>query len=528
MTGKNAIGFSLSSKSERTFQTFNPITGDLNPTHFFEATIEEVDAALVLAQEAFLQLKKISLEKRASFLLEIANEIAKLDDELIQMYCLESGLSEQRALTERSRTIFQLNSFSKEIINGDWIKASIDEADAATFPPKPDLRKMMVGLGPVVVFGASNFPLAYSTAGGDTASAFAAGCPVIVKSHPMHAGTGELVAEAISRAAKKTEMPDGVFSNLNAQGFEIGQYLVQHPGVQAVGFTGSLKGGRALFDLANQREFPIPVFAEMGSVNPIVILPQILSEDLDLISSQITTSITNDAGQFCTKPGVIVISRSASSDEFVNELKKKVVKQISLPMLNSAIFDRFEERKKEVLSSNFLSFSESDLLIENNIGRQTVVVVDAKQYLKQHLLQQEVFGPLSIVVLCDDLIQLNSIVDSFEGQLTISFFGTDSEMLANKNLVQIASRKAGRVIFNGVPTGVTVCPSMNHGGPYPATTDARFTAVGIDSMQRFLRPVTFQNCHQEMLPIELKDKNSLRIPRRINGEWTRRDVHKKA
>jgi NADP-dependent aldehyde dehydrogenase len=528
MTGKNTIGFNLSSSSERTFQTFNPVTGDSNPTFFFEATFEEADVAVLLAQKAFLLLKNISLDKRASFLEEIAVQITELGNELIQMYCLESGLSEQRAITERSRTIFQLNSFAKEILNGNWIKASIDEADSSSTPIKPDLRKMMIGLGPVVVFGASNFPLAYSTAGGDTASALAAGCPVIVKSHPMHAGTGELVAQAITRAAKKTEMPDGIFSNLNAQGFEIGRYLVQHAGVKAVGFTGSLKGGRALFDLANHREFPIPVFAEMGSVNPIVILPQILPEKLDLITSQLATSITNDAGQFCTKPGIVITVKSEFTNQFVSELKHKVNEQVSFSMLNPSILERFEERKKEILSCDIHNFSETEKLSGNNIGRQTIVVVDTKQFLSQQKLHDEVFGPLSIVVLCDDLEGLNGVISSFDGQLTMSIFGTDAEIFANKNLVQQATEKVGRVIFNGVPTGVTVGPSMNHGGPYPATTDARFTAVGIDAMQRFLRPVTFQNCPPEMLPAELRNMNSLCIPRRINGEWTRKDVHKKA
>ena len=527
MTGKNTIGFNLSSDSKSTFQTFNPVTGNSNPTVFFEATFEEVNEAVSLAQNAFVQLKSISIEKRASFLIEIAQEINQLGDELIQMYCLESGLSEQRAITERSRTIFQLNSFAKEILNGDCMKASIDEADSTSTPIKPDLRKMMIGLGPVVVFGASNFPLAYSTAGGDTASALAAGCPVIVKSHPMHAGTGELVAQAITRAAKKTEMPNGIFSNLNAQGFEIGRYLVQHAGVRAVGFTGSLKGGRALFDLANQREFPIPVFAEMGSVNPIVIFPQILSEKLAKIASQLATSITNDAGQFCTKPGIVITTNSGFANQFVNELKLKVNEQVSFSMLNPSILERFEERKKQILSCDNLNFFETEKLSGNNIGRQTIVVVDAKQFLSQQKLHDEAFGPLSIVVLCDDLGQLNSVLSSFDGQLTVSFFGTDSEVFANQQLIQQATEKAGRVIFNGVPTGVTVSPSMTHGGPFPATTDARFTAVGIDAMQRFLRPVTFQNCPQEMLPAELKNINSLSIPRRINGEWTRKDVHKK-
>jgi NADP-dependent aldehyde dehydrogenase len=528
MTGKNTIGFNLSSNSERTFQTFNPVSGHANPTVFFEATLEEANEAVLLAQNAFIHLKSISIQNRATFLIEIAEEIKELGDELIQMYCLESGLSEQRAITERSRTIFQLNSFAKEILNGDWIKASIDEADSTSTPIKPDLRKMMIGLGPVVVFGASNFPLAYSTAGGDTASALAAGCPVIVKSHPMHAGTGELVAQAITRAAKKTEMSDGIFSNLNAQGFEIGRYLVQHAGVRAVGFTGSLNGGRALFDLANQREFPIPVFAEMGSVNPIVILPQILAEKLDSITSQIAKSITNDAGQFCTKPGIVITTKSEFANQFVSDLKHKVNEQLSFSMLNPSILERFEERKKEILSCDIHNFSEIEKLNGNNIGRQTIVVVDTKQFLSQQKLHDEVFGPLSIVVICEDLEQLSNVVSSFDGQLTASIFGTDAEIFANKNLVQQAAEKAGRVIFNGVPTGVTVSPSMNHGGPFPATTDARFTAVGIDAMQRFLRPVTYQNCPQEMLPVELRNINRLSIPRRINGEWTKKDVHKKA
>ena len=320
ITGKNYIGSQLSGKGSKTYKTINPQLNIENEYLFNEATSDEINDAVTLASTAFKTFRTISGEKKAAFLNAIADEILALDDELIQIYCSESGLPKGRAKGERGRTVFQLRSFAELVADGSWIEATIDTAQPERTPiPKPDVRKMLVPLGPVVVFGASNFPLAYSTAGGDTAAAFAAGCPVIVKSHPMHAGTGELVASAIIKAAEKTGMPNGVFSNLNSSGIEVGVQLVQHPEVKAVGFTGSIRGGRALFDLASQREEPIPVFAEMGSINPVVMFPEALKERGASLAKTYAGSITLASGQFCTNPGLLLGIKGESLNNFITQ-----------------------------------------------------------------------------------------------------------------------------------------------------------------------------------------------------------------
>jgi NADP-dependent aldehyde dehydrogenase len=382
---------------------------------------------------------------------------------------------------------------------------------------------MLFGLGPVVVFGASNFPLAYSTAGGDAAAAFAAGCPVIVKAHPMHAGTGELVSGAIIKAAKETGMPGGIFSNLNAQNFEVGQQLVLHPAIKAVGFTGGIQGGRALFDLAASRPEPIPVFAEMGSTNPIVIFPSALISGLDNWTSAYADSILSGTGQFCTSPGLIFLQQSSDSDRFIEVLSEKLISAEAGVMLHPDIHARFESGKRTMLSHSERSIEKEKT--DGIRGRQALMVVSAEDFIGHESLRHEVFGPFAIIILCKEEKELLTALSALNGQLTGTVLGSEKEIKDNFSVVEILKQRVGRLIFNGVPTGVEVCPSMNHGGPYPASTDARFTAVGIDAVRRFARPVVYQNCPQDLLPLELRNRNDLGIMRRINGAYSVEDVN---
>lgn len=524
MTGKNFVGCEYSASGNRVFRTFDPVKNKENPTLFFEATPEEVDKAAQLAGDAFIELQAISHLKRADFLAEIASEIEALGDTLLHCYCSESGLSYDRAVSERARTIHQLRSFSELVKRNEWVEPSIDLADNDRIPVKPDLRKMLIGLGPVLVFGASNFPLAYSTAGGDTAAAFAAGCPVIVKSHPMHAGTGELVASAIVNAAQKTGMPQGIFSNLNAVGFEIGHQLVQHPKIKAVGFTGSVTGGRALFDLANKRPEPIPVFAEMGSTNPVVVLPDTLEGNKTKWSNNLISSITTGSGQFCTKPGLIFTIDCEATDRFIDEFTALIIQKEASSMLHPQIHEKFEKNKHNALQVGVGAVYEKEGSVNVNYGRQTLLVVDGNTFQENAALHEEVFGPFAIVVKCGDHSQLINCLSLLKGQLTGTILGSEKEIAKNGKVISILQNKVGRIIFNGVPTGVEVCPSMHHGGPYPASTDSRFTAVGIDSIRMFARPVVFQNCPDELLPLPLKNDNSLNIKRRVNGNWTNNSI----
>lgn len=525
MTGKNNVGCEYSANGKITFQTFDPVKNKFNTTVFVEATEDEVNAAVLLADNAFLELQTISHTLRADFLEEIANEIEYLGDQLVHCYVSESGLSIERALVERTRTTLQLRSFADLVRKNNWVEASIDVGDETRNPPKPDLRKMLIGLGPVVVFGASNFPLAYSTAGGDTASAFAAGCPVIVKSHPMHAGTGELVSSAILKAAKKTNMPNGIFSNLNAQTYEVGKQLVMHSKIKAVGFTGSISGGRALFDLANSRPEPIPVFAEMGSINPVIVLPELVKEKAKRWSEMYANSITNDAGQFCTKPGLIFVIDSPETEMFIIELGNHLLKKEALPMLHPTIFEKFISNKQRAIQTSNGTFVEYASEVNENFGSPSLLIVDAERFRSNAAIQDEVFGPFAVIVKCTNSEELIKCIGILKGQLTGTLLGSPSEFKNNSKLIALLQQKVGRIIFNGVPTGVEVCPSMHHGGPYPASSDSRFTAVGIDAIRRFSRPVVYQNCPDEILPSPLKNINSLKIGRRINGIWTEDNVN---
>ena len=519
-TGENHIGIKRSAKGGKTYTTFNPKLNIENEQIFTEATSEEINQAAELAAEAFKSFSKKSGLEKANFLRAIADEIIAMGDDLIAMYQSETGLPEGRAKGERGRTIGQLSSFATMLEEGSWVAATIDTADLDRKPiPKQDIRKMLVPLGPVVVFGASNFPFAYSTAGGDTASALAAGCPVICKSHPMHAGTGEMVSDAIIRAAQKTNMPNGVFSNLNSSGIEVGIELVTHPDVKAVGFTGSIQGGRALYNIAAQRDEPIPVFAEMGSVNPVVLLPKAIQNRGEALAKTYAGSITLGSGQFCTNPGLILGIKSDSLTDFINTLSEEIVKLEPSCMLHPTIIGNYEKNKQTAIQQEGLTvnadFQDS---VAVNYARQAIVTVNGLTFLNNTTLHQEVFGPFSMLVICKDANELKQVISHLEGQLTGTILGEEEELQNFPELIDALQNRVGRIIFNGVPTGVEVCPAMLHGGPYPASTDSRFTAVGVHAVNRWVRPFSFQSWPNKLLPNELTDENPLGIIRLVNGK----------
>ncbi|NNE77990.1 MAG: aldehyde dehydrogenase (NADP(+)), partial [Pricia sp.] len=430
ITGKNYIGNELSAQGDDTYSTFNPKLNLDTEWTFYEATKDEIDAAVNKAFKAFQAYKDFSGEKKAEFLVAIAEEIEGLGDPLIETFTKESGLPEGRAKGEKGRTMGQLKAFAALLKEGSWVEATIDTAQPERQPlPKVDIRKMLFPIGPIAVFGSSNFPFAFSTAGGDTASALAAGCPVIVKSHPMHAGTGELVSSAIIKAAQRTGMPDGIFSNLNSSGIEVGQQLVLHPKIKGVGFTGSIKGGTALYKLANDRKEPIPVFAEMGSINPVVALPSALSDKGKDWAEQYAGSIMLGAGQFCTNPGLILGIKSTSLDGFINALGTAIEKLEPSCMLHPNIHSNYEKGKQELSAqggANVVAAYETE--VAPNHGQQKVLTVNGSNFLKNPKLHQEVFGPFSVVVRCSDSNELTDILNKLEGQLTGTVLGNADEL----------------------------------------------------------------------------------------------------
>ena len=503
ITGKNYIGNTASAEGNTTYNTINPKLNENNSWSFTEATKSEIDKAAQLASKAFNFYKNVTGKERAMFLNAIAEEIEALGDALIDVYMKESGLPEGRALGERGRTIGQLKSFANLVETDKWRNSTLDEAIPDRSPaPKPEIRKILIPIGPIVVFGASNFPLAFSTAGGDTASALAAGCPVIVKSHPMHAGTSELVAIAILKAAERTGMPNGVFSHLNSNGISVGEQLVSHPKIKGVGFTGSIKGGRALYNLAANREEPIPVFAEMGSVNPVIITPNAIKERGKDIATTYANSITLGTGQFCTNPGLLLTVKDEQLEGFITDLAEKTVATSPQCMLHPNIKRAYEATKKEVVSQNGINLiaSHSSDHLEANQAPAAIAKISGRDFLKNPKTHQEVFGPFSLVVVCENQSELVEVITQLEGQLTGTIIAETSDYETLHSVIDALQERVGRIIFNGVPTGVEVCESMTHGGPYPASTDSRFTAVGIHAIKRWVRPFSYQDFPSSLLP----------------------------
>jgi NADP-dependent aldehyde dehydrogenase len=449
----------------------------------------------------------------------IARELENLGDELLQTAHEETHLPEVRLRNEKARTIFQLNNYAEACERGEWLEARIDTAVPDRNPPKPDLRKMLIPLGPVVVFGAANFPFAYSTAGGDTACAFAAGCPVIVKAHPAHGGTSEMVANAILKAAENSNMPAGIFAHIHGAGNEVGEALIRHPFTKAVGFTGSFLGGKQLFDWANQRKEPIPVFAEMSSINPVFLMPEKLKISAVDVAKLYAGSITLGVGQFCTNPGLIIGIDNDDLETFIQTLGEEIKKTSPGEMLHTGIFKNYVERRANALSQEnveTIATSETEPLL--NQGAPTIASATAQAFINNPVLHLEVFGPYSIVIRCKDMDEMIDVAKHIEGQLTATLMATENDIRDNSELVEFVKNICGRVILNGVPTGVEVCLSMQHGGPFPATTDPRFTSVGADGIKRFARPICYQNWSTELLPDELKNENPLGIWRTVNDQ----------
>jgi NADP-dependent aldehyde dehydrogenase len=522
--GSNNIGFARSANGDEKVKVFSTALQNYLPEEFTCATGEEIEQAMVKANDAFGVYRNTCGEERALFLESIAEEILNIGDILIERAMLETGLTEARLLGERGRTVTQLKMFAALLREGSWVEAVIDPAMPERKPlPRADLRKMLYPIGPVAVFGASNFPFAFSTAGGDTASALAAGNPVVIKAHMAHLGTNELVANAIIIAAKKCNMPDGVFSSLVGEGAQLGQALAKHPFTKAIGFTGSFRAGMALYKTAvNDREVPIPVYAEMSSINPVLLLPGKIETEGDKTATQLAASITLGIGQFCTNPGLLFIIDNSSADTFINKLAEQLQGAAAGLMLNQAICRSYYEGREKMVGEKGI-----DTVFSGNNesgsykGSPVLMSVQAANFIANTSLQNEIFGPASLIVKCTDQAQLLEAIDSLHGQLTGTVFGSMNDIHGYSKCIDALTGKVGRIIYNSVPTGVEVCHAMIHGGPFPATTDGRTTSVGAEAIKRFVRPVCYQDCPEAFLPDALKDKNPLGIMRKVDGSYTR-------
>lgn len=519
ITGKQFINGQRVAANTPSLESINAATYEPTGFLFSQATLEEVDQAAQAAQAAFKVYNQTAPELRAQFLEEIAAQIGALGPQLQEIASIETGLPLGRLQGETGRVTGQLRLFAQVVRRGDFFSARIDQAMPDRKPmPRVDLRLAKVGVGPVAVFGASNFPLAFSTAGGDTAAALAAGCPVVFKAHSGHMATAELVASAIQKAVEKCAMPAGTFNMVF--GGRIGADLVAHPAVQAVGFTGSLEGGMALYNIVQKRQQPIPVFAEMSSVNPLVVLPQALAARGQQVAADTVASFNMGCGQFCTKPGLILGVKSPEFEQFIEGLVSATQAAAPQVMLNPGTLKSYKAGIDE---------------LENEAGFEKIATGEKAALISQataHLfkadqsvllsgnakLQHEVFGPMSVVIAVDDEATLLKGIDQLGGQLTATIIGDDADFAGAEDLLNLFAKKAGRVLFNGFPTGVEVSDAMVHGGPFPATSDARGTSVGTSAIDRFLRPVCYQNTPQALLPDALKDENPLGLNRLVNGQ----------
>jgi alpha-ketoglutaric semialdehyde dehydrogenase len=516
--GKNIIGNQISQKGTSSFSGSNPSNGKALEPSFYEATEEEVNMAFEKADEAFESFQEVARVRRADFLDKIAEEIVALGDDLVHRAMDETGLPEGRIIGERGRTVNQLKLFAGVVRDGSFLEISIDTAQAERAPiPKPDIRMINVALGPVAIFGASNFPLAFSVAGGDTASALAAGCPVVVKAHPAHPGTSELVGMAIKNAILDTGMPEGIFSLLHGNGVETGQYMVKNKYAKAVAFTGSFAGGKALFNLAAAREEPIPCFAEMGSINPVFLLPERLEEQAESIATQYVDSVNLGVGQFCTNPGIVFGIKSNSLNLFIEAASEKISETGGGTMLHKGIkssYDKSVEAISKEVHIELIAYGNGE---GESIGKANLLRTDGASFISNPKLQTELFGPASIIVECEDEEQLQLAARSLHGNLTATLQATPGDLENSKTLISSLERKVGRLLVNGFPTGVEVCHSMVHGGPFPATTDSRFTSVGTSAIKRFLRPICYQDFPVSLLSKELQNDNEQELWRKVDG-----------
>ncbi len=481
-----------------------------------------VDEVMQNALDAFNQYKKISPANRASFLETVAGEIEKQRESLVKIANEESNLPLARLNGELTRTTSQLKMFATLIKEGSWVEASIDTADNNRTPPKPDIRKMLVPIGPVIVFGASNFPFAFSTAGGDTASALASGSSVVIKGHSAHAGTSELMFSAMKKAIEISDAPQYTIQHVMGSGKVVGKALVMHPHAKGVGFTGSFAGGKALVEYAQQRDVPIPVFAEMSSINPVVFYPDTLNKNAEALATTYAGSITLGVGQFCTNPGILLGIKSEAFDTFLSDLGKEIVKVPPQKMLHSGICSSYKKGMAKMLDQQGLQVIAQSANDANDLEAVALVAsINAKDFLHTKHFAEEVFGPYSLAIICDDKTQLKQCLKSLKGQLTSTIIATEKDIEDYADVIELQHTLAGRILLNNAPTGVEVCASMVHGGPYPATTDARFTSVGTAAIKRWVRPVALQNFYDNMLPDELKNDNPLEIMRLVDNVYTR-------
>jgi len=492
-SGKNVIGYSPKGAGNRFFFGVNPALEQEIPNQFVQATEFEVDEASQLAKKAFASYSLLPIEQRLLFIDGIVEEIRNNFDALCEFMTLETGLPLERAKTELNRSIYQFQQYAKAVRSEYAFQVKIDEPQKDNPNRSLDLRKMNVPIGPVVVFGASNFPFAYSTLGGDVASALVAGCTVIVKAHALHPNTAALSAQCIAEAARKKNMPDGVFSQVYAIDFTVGEQLVKHDFVQAVGFTGSIAGGKALIDFSNERRVPIPVYAEMGSVNPVVICADALASDFQMIADKLVVSISQNAGQFCTSPGILFVEKSTKRGEFVRYLVESLSKVQSQVMLGKGILKNYESRVKEIKKAASLLLEGS---ITSNSISPSVVLISSKQFIAEPVFHEEVFGAFICIVECDSMQEIVDSMDVLEGQLTGSIFTNSRSNFDKVNAIY--QHKVGRIIVNGVPTGVEVSIAQQHGGPFPSSSSF-ITSVGSDAVLRWLRPITLQNAPENWL-----------------------------
>ncbi|MDP1579025.1 MAG: aldehyde dehydrogenase (NADP(+)) [Candidatus Didemnitutus sp.] len=520
--GSSLIGFGSGGPGGASFKAFDPAMDIFIEPSFPTVDASDVERAVQLAVAAAPAWAKLAGAQRGKFLRCIAENLESKIDDLVARAGQETGLPAARLQGEVARTAGQLRLYAEAAERGDWLDARIETAQPERTPlPKPDHRSMLRAIGPVVVFGSSNFPFAYSVAGGDTASAFAAGCPVIVKAHPAHPGTSEMVGRLILHAVRDCGLPEGTFSLLFDAGFEVGQTLVQHPAIRAVGFTGSLRGGRALTDLAAARPEPIPVYAEMGSVNPVFITAGALAERAAALVDGLHASATVGVGQFCTNPGLVVLERSSAAENFVARLTEKLRTTPEATLLTVGMHKAFvgntERRARQPGVKMLVQAPMSAACGAAPVWFET----EAKHFLGNHALSEEIFGPSSLVVWCENRAEMFAVAQRLEGSLTATLHAAAGERTAQRDLLDVLAERAGRVILNGFPTGLEVSHAIVHGGPYPSTSDGgRSTSVGTRALHRWARLICYQNFADELLPPELQNTNPLGLRRLVNGEWS--------
>ena len=519
LKGLSFIGAQHGRQGGADFHGINPATGAALEPAYHSASEEEAACAAELAAAAFPDFSRTTGKARAALLRNIASEIEALGQTLTDRVMAESGLPEGRVKGETGRTCGQLRMFAALVEEGSWVDARIDHADPARQPvPKPDTRSMLRPIGPVVIFGASNFPLAFSTAGGDTASALAAGCPVIVKAHSAHPGSSELVAGAVRRAVDASGLPEGIFSVIFDNQRAAAMTLVKHPAVCGVGFTGSRGGGLALMDAAASRPVPIPVYAEMSSVNPVYLLQGALAERGAAIAAGLHASATLGAGQFCTNPGIVLHDRNADTSAFRDEFTRLMGTSACATMLTSGICQAYHQGRQRLASHPAVKQLASAPPAGHNTATPSVFETTSEAVLADHSLLDEVFGPCTLLIGCDGLAGMMALTQALDGQLTAAFHGTDADFATAAELMAAAERRAGRLLCNSFPTGVEVCQSMVHGGPFPATSGGRSTSVGTAAILRWVRAVCWQDFPDNALPEELQEANPLRVHRLVDGK----------